>query len=54
MSLQQAPRVQVRMSEDLRAKIQQRARERYWSVNAEILANIERGIAADETASGQN
>lgn len=45
------PRVQVRMSEDMRLKLQHRADDGYRSLNAEIISLIERGLAADKMAS---
>lgn len=40
------PKVQVRMTEDMRHMLQQRASDGFRSLNAEIISLIERGIAA--------
>lgn len=47
------PRVQVRMTEEMRNKLQERAIDGYRSMNAEIISLIERGLAAEKTASNQ-
>ncbi len=48
------PKVQVRMTEEMKGTLQRRATNGYRSLNAEIISLIERGIAAEKTASGQN
>lgn len=48
------PRVQVRMTEGMRKSLRQRADAGYRSLNAEIISLIERGLAAEKAASGQN
>lgn len=45
---QTLPRVQVRMTEEMRSLLYSRATDGYRSVNAEIISLIERGLAAEK------
>lgn len=47
------PRIQVRTSEKMRALLHERAEARFWSVNAEIVSLIERGLAAEAASTPQ-
>lgn len=46
------PKVQVRMTEEMRSTLQSRASNGYRSVNAEIISLLERGLAAEANEKG--
>jgi plasmid stability protein len=48
---QPLPKMQIRMTEEMKSLLQGRAASGFRSVNAEVIALIERGLAAEKAAS---